>query len=96
MSLGVLRFAPFKWTKSADRILAAVKRSCHKAQQTLCGELGYSNEQMILHLSDTEAFGELIRVRGNRTYRPTEPFDKRLACSMPLGIHVLLGHKLRD
>jgi hypothetical protein len=30
---------PFKWTKSADRILASVKRFCHKAQQTLCGEL---------------------------------------------------------
>jgi hypothetical protein len=26
---------PFKWTKSADQILASVKRS----QQTLCGEL---------------------------------------------------------
>lgn len=25
---------PFKWTKSADRILASVKRFCHKAQQT--------------------------------------------------------------
>ena len=30
---------PFKWTKSADQILAAVKRFCHKTQQTLCGEL---------------------------------------------------------
>ena len=30
---------PFKWTKSADQILASVKRFCHKAQQTLCGEL---------------------------------------------------------
>jgi transposase len=30
---------PFKWTKSADDILASVKRFCHKAQQTLCGEL---------------------------------------------------------
>src|SRR6478735_7638037 len=29
---------PFKWTKSADQILASVKRFCHKAQQTLCGE----------------------------------------------------------
>jgi transposase len=27
---------PFKWTKSADQILASVKRFCHKAQQTLC------------------------------------------------------------
>jgi hypothetical protein len=27
------------WTKSADQILASVKRFCHKAQQTLCGEL---------------------------------------------------------
>ena len=25
---------PFKWTKSADQILASVKRFCHKAQQT--------------------------------------------------------------
>src|ERR1700682_4436656 len=24
---------PFKWTKSADQILASVKRFCHKAQQ---------------------------------------------------------------
>ncbi len=30
---------PFKWTKSADQILASVKRFCHKAQRTLCGEL---------------------------------------------------------
>jgi hypothetical protein len=30
---------PFKWTKSADQILASVKRFCHKAQQTLCAEL---------------------------------------------------------
>jgi len=30
---------PFKWTKSADEILAAVKRFCQKADQTLCGEL---------------------------------------------------------
>jgi hypothetical protein len=30
---------PFKWTKSADQILASVKRFCHNAQQTLCGEL---------------------------------------------------------
>ncbi len=30
---------PFKWTKSADQILASVKRFRHKAQQPLCGEL---------------------------------------------------------
>jgi len=30
---------PFKWTKSADQILASVKRFCHKAHQTLCGKL---------------------------------------------------------
>ena len=30
---------PFKWTKSADQILPSVKRFCHNAQQTLCGEL---------------------------------------------------------
>jgi hypothetical protein len=30
---------PFKWTKSADQILASVERFCHKAQQTLCGEI---------------------------------------------------------
>jgi transposase len=30
---------PFKWTKSADQILASVKRFCHKTQQSLCGEL---------------------------------------------------------
>jgi hypothetical protein len=30
---------PFKWTKSADQILASVKRFCHKVQQTLCSEL---------------------------------------------------------
>ena len=33
---------PFRWT-SADQILASVKRFCHKAQQTLCGEL-YSRD----------------------------------------------------
>jgi hypothetical protein len=30
---------PFKRTKSADQILASVKRFCQKTQQTLCGEL---------------------------------------------------------
>jgi hypothetical protein len=30
---------PFKWAKSADQILASVKRFCRKTQQTLCGEL---------------------------------------------------------
>ena len=30
---------PFKWTKSADDILASVKRFCHRTDQTLCGEL---------------------------------------------------------
>lgn len=30
---------PFRWTKSADQILAAVKRFCQKAQRTLCNEL---------------------------------------------------------
>ncbi|MEH6727072.1 MAG: IS630 family transposase [Hyphomicrobiales bacterium] len=30
---------PFKWTKSADEILAAVKRFCQKTERTLCSEL---------------------------------------------------------
>ncbi len=30
---------PYRWTKSADEILASVKRSCQKADKTLCGEL---------------------------------------------------------
>ncbi len=30
---------PYRWTKSADDILAAVKRFCHKTEQTLCAEL---------------------------------------------------------
>ena len=30
---------PFKWTKSADEILASVKRFCHRVDQTLCAEL---------------------------------------------------------
>ena len=30
---------PYKWTKSADEILASVKRFCQKTQQTLCSEL---------------------------------------------------------
>lgn len=30
---------PFRWVKSADEILAAVKRFCHKANTALCGEL---------------------------------------------------------
>ena len=29
---------PYKWAKSADPILAAVKQSCQKANATLCGE----------------------------------------------------------
>ncbi len=30
---------PYQWTKSADEILASVKRFCQKTDQTLCGEL---------------------------------------------------------
>jgi transposase len=30
---------PYKWVKSADEILASVKRFCLKTEQTLCGEL---------------------------------------------------------
>lgn len=30
---------PYKWVKSADEILAAIKRFCHKTGQTLCTEL---------------------------------------------------------
>jgi transposase len=30
---------PYRWTKSADDILASVKRFCQKTQQTLCSEL---------------------------------------------------------
>jgi transposase len=30
---------PYKWTKSADDILASVKRFCRKAEKTLCAEL---------------------------------------------------------
>lgn len=30
---------PYKWVKSADEILASVKRFCQKTQQTLCAEL---------------------------------------------------------
>jgi hypothetical protein len=30
---------PFKWSKSADQILASVKRFCQKTQITLCREL---------------------------------------------------------
>ncbi len=29
---------PYRWTKSADEILASVKRFCQKAEQTLCSE----------------------------------------------------------
>ena len=30
---------PYRWVKSADEILAAVKRFCQRTQQSLCGEL---------------------------------------------------------
>ena len=30
---------PYRWTKSADEILASVKRFCQKTEQTFCGEL---------------------------------------------------------
>lgn len=30
---------PYKWIKSADEILASVKRFCQKTQQSICGEL---------------------------------------------------------
>ena len=30
---------PYRWTKSADEILAAVKRFCQKTEKTLCAEL---------------------------------------------------------
>lgn len=29
---------PYRWAKSTDDILSSVKRFCHKAEQTLCGE----------------------------------------------------------
>jgi hypothetical protein len=29
---------PYRWTKSADEILAAVKRFCQKTERTLCSE----------------------------------------------------------
>ncbi|MGI9498407.1 MAG: IS630 family transposase, partial [Geminicoccaceae bacterium] len=30
---------PYRWVKSADEILTAVKRFCQKADATLCSEL---------------------------------------------------------
>jgi transposase len=30
---------PYRWTKSADEILASVKRFCQATQRTLCSEL---------------------------------------------------------
>jgi putative transposase len=30
---------PYKWVKSADDILASVKRFCQRTQNSLCGEL---------------------------------------------------------
>ena len=30
---------PFKWTRTADQILASIKRFRQKTQKTLCGEL---------------------------------------------------------
>jgi hypothetical protein len=30
---------PYRWTKSADEILASVKRFCQKSEQTLSSEL---------------------------------------------------------
>src|SRR5665213_4156371 len=30
---------PYRWTKSADEILASVRRFCQTAERTLCGEL---------------------------------------------------------
>jgi len=30
---------PYRWTKSADEILASVKRFCQATDRTLCGEL---------------------------------------------------------
>ncbi len=30
---------PYKWVKSADEILASVKRFCQRTQKTLCGGL---------------------------------------------------------
>jgi hypothetical protein len=29
---------PYRWTKSADEILASVKRFCQKTEHTLCSE----------------------------------------------------------
>jgi transposase len=29
---------PYRWTKSADEILASVKRFCQKTERTLCSE----------------------------------------------------------
>ena len=30
---------PYRWVKSADEILASVKRFCQRTQKTLCAEL---------------------------------------------------------
>jgi putative transposase len=30
---------PYRWVKSADEILASVKRFCQRTQQNLCAEL---------------------------------------------------------
>ena len=30
---------PYRWVKSADDILASVKRFCQRPQETICGEL---------------------------------------------------------
>jgi hypothetical protein len=30
---------PYRWTKSADEILASVRRFCQKTERTLCSEL---------------------------------------------------------
>jgi transposase len=73
---------PFKWTKSADQILATVKRFCHKAQQTLCGELQIRVTRPCTHKYGMSAFRRDANLRRQLRYAAfdlirTSPATKR-------------------
>jgi transposase len=76
---------PFKWVKSADQVLALVKRFCQKTQQTLCCEL----QIHVIHIPDVCAIARATG-RGSRGYsqgitreRGAAPIRQGLGVSAP-------------
>jgi transposase len=76
---------PFKWTKSADEILASVKRFCHKAQHTLCRRYKTFNaspkkdewRQAVRQLKAKRQTSQILMVSEDSTLSRGEPDNRR-------------------